>query len=72
MTRPYLDDEEKRKMIDNSMTIPLHPKKYGRPEEVSELLAFLVDERNSLMTGQVICSLLQLCNFNRQEYTRRL
>lgn len=52
MTRPYLDDPEKRAGIHERVPMPLHGP--GRPEHVAALLAWLVSPENALVTGQII------------------
>ncbi len=52
MTKPYLDDPERRKGIHERVPMPLHGP--GRPEHVASLLAWLVGRDNVLVTGQVV------------------
>lgn len=52
MTRPYLDDPEKRAGIHERVPMPLHGP--GRPEHVASLLAWLVSPENVLVTGQIV------------------
>lgn len=52
MTQGALADEEGRRRLD--FMHPVAIGRYGRPEEVAELLAWLTSERNSLLVGQCI------------------
>jgi NAD(P)-dependent dehydrogenase (short-subunit alcohol dehydrogenase family) len=52
MTRPYLDDPEKRAGIHERVPMPLHGP--GKPEHVASLLTWLVSPENVLVTGQVV------------------
>ena len=52
MTQPMLDDRAMRAQLDQQVPMPIG--RYGKPEEVAELLLWLASPANSLMVGQVI------------------
>lgn len=52
MTEGFLGSEEGRAMLDEAVPMPLGG--YGQPDDVAELLAWLVSPANNKTTGQVI------------------
>lgn len=52
MTQAMIDDPNMLKRIEDMLPMPIG--RYGLPEEVGQLLAYLVSPENSLMVGQVV------------------
>lgn len=52
MTQGMIDDPKMLKRIEDMLPMPIG--RYGLPEEVGNLLAYLVSPENSLMVGQVL------------------
>lgn len=52
MTRPLLDDPDMRKLVEQSVPMPLHG--HARPEQIAPLIAWLTSPENTHVTGQVV------------------
>lgn len=52
MTQPLLDDPEMRKLVEQSVPMPLHG--HARPEQIAPLIAWLTSPENTHVTGQVV------------------
>jgi len=52
MTQTLIDDPDMLQMMHQIMPMPVG--RYGQPEDVAQMLAFLVSPENSFMVGQVI------------------
>ncbi|MFD8276150.1 SDR family oxidoreductase [Streptomyces flaveolus] len=52
MTRPLLDDPAMRRLVEQSVPMPLHG--HARPERIAPLIAWLTSPDNTHVTGQVV------------------
>lgn len=52
MTQPMLDDPAMRKLVEQSVPMPLHG--YARPEQIAPLIDWLTSPENTHVTGQVV------------------